>query len=114
MKLLCKLKIYYYKVKHFFHRIHNEHAILKLDTTKNIVKIRPTTKECRILVNGAAINGETDLDHNDRIVFGSTHIWVFQNPKEKGIAKKQYPPITFEYAQEEIAAKGNLVSICLL
>ena len=46
------------------------------------------------------------MDHNDRLVFGSTHIWVFQNPKEKGIAKKQYPPITYEYAQEEIAAKG--------
>ena len=82
---------------------------MKLDSTKNTIKIRPTTKECRILVNGAAISGETDLDHNDRIVFGSTHIWVFQNPTEKGINKKQYPPITFEYAQEEIAAKGTLI-----
>ena len=90
------------------HRIHDEHAILKLDDKTGIIKIRPFTKECRILVNGAAINGETDLDHNDRIVFGSTHIWVFQNPNEKGINKKQYPPITFEYAQEEIAAKGIL------
>ena len=53
---------------------------------------------------------KTDLDHNDRIVFGSTHIWVFQNPKEKGINKKQYPPITFEYAQEEIAAKGTIIN----
>ena len=30
------------------------------------------------MVNGAAITGETDLDHNDRIVVGSTHIWIFQ------------------------------------
>ena len=94
----------------FHSRIHDEHAILKLDEKTGIVKIRPFTKECRILVNGAAINGETDLDHNDRIVFGSTHIWVFQNPKEKGINKKQYPPITFEYAQEEIAAKGKTIN----
>ena len=94
----------------FHPRIHDEHAILKLDEKTGIVKIRPFTKECRILVNGAAINGETDLDHNDRIVFGSTHIWVFQNPKEKGINKKQYPPITFEYAQEEIAAKGKAIN----
>ena len=88
-------------------RIHSEHGILTLDQAKNKVKIRPYEKECRILVNGAPITGETDLDHNDRLVFGSTHIWVFQNPKEKGIAKKRYPPITYEYAQEEIAAKGK-------
>ena len=39
---------------------------------------------------------------------GSTHIWIFQNPTEPGIAKKKYPPITYEYAQEEIAAKAGI------
>ena len=39
---------------------------------------------------------------------GSTHIWIFQNPLEKGIDKKHYPPITYEYAQEEIAAKAGI------
>ena len=42
------------------------------------VRIKPTSKECKVMVNGAAITGETDLDHNDRIVVGSTHIWIFQ------------------------------------
>jgi len=37
-----------------------------------------------------------------------THIWIFQNPLEKGIDKKHYPPITYEYAQEEIAAKAGI------
>ena len=60
------------------------------------------------MVNGSAITGETDLDHNDRLVFGSTHMWVFQNPQEKGIDKKAYPPISYEYAQEEIAAKAGI------
>ena len=60
------------------------------------------------MVNGATITGETDLDHNDRIVIGSTHIWIFQNPTEPGIAKKKYPPLTYEYAQEEIAAKAGI------
>ena len=32
----------------------------------------------------------------------------FQNPTEPGIAKKKYPPITYEYAQEEIAAKAGI------
>ena len=62
----------------------------------------------RILVNGDAITGETELKHNDRLVFGSTQLWVFQNPKEKGIDSKKYPPITYEYAQEEIAAKAGI------
>ena len=35
-------------------------------------------------------------------------IWKFQNPTEPGIAKKKYPPITYEYAQEEIAAKAGI------
>lgn len=60
------------------------------------------------MVNGTAITGETQLEHNDRIVVGSTHVWIFQNPLEKGIDKKHYPPITYEYAQEEIAAKAGI------
>ena len=72
------------------------------------VRIKPTSKECKVMVNGAAITGETDLDHNDRIVVGSTHIWIFQNPTEPGIDRKKYPPITYEYAQEEIAAKAGI------
>ena len=39
-------------------------------------------------------------------MFGSTQIWVFQNPNEK--SSKKLPEITFEYAQEEIAAKSGL------
>lgn len=46
--------------------------------------------------------------HNDRLVLGSTHLWVFQSPKESGIDKKKYPPITYDYAQEEIAAKAGI------
>lgn len=76
--------------------------------SKNKPKIRPVEKDCRILVNGTAIAGETDLDHNDRLVFGSTHLWVFQNPLEPGVNKKQYPPVSYEYAQEEIAAKAGI------
>ena len=63
------------------------------------------------MVNGAPITGETQLEHNDRIVVGSTHIWIFQNPLEKGIDNKHYPPNTYEYAQEEIAAKVKFISV---
>ena len=33
---------------------------------------------------------------------------ISQNPTEPGIGKKKYPPITYEYAQEEIAAKAGI------
>ena len=92
----------------FHYRIHNQHAIIKLSNKKDKAFITPVEKDCRILVNGAPINGETPLEHNDRIVVGSTHIWIFQNPLEKGIEKKTYPPITYDYAQEEIAAKAGI------
>ena len=96
------------KITNKYHSIHNEHAIITLGSKKGKPTVRPCEKDCRVLVNGSAITGETDLDHNDRLVFGSTHMWVFQNPQEKGIDKKAYPPISYEYAQEEIAAKAGI------
>ncbi len=70
--------------------------------------MKPVSKDCRCLVNGAEIQGETDLEHNDRIVLGSTQVWVFQNPLEKGVDKKKYPNVTWEYAQEEIATRAGV------
>jgi kinesin family protein 1 len=93
---------------HHFSSIHIQHALIKLNEKKDKAFIRPCEKDCRVLLNGAIITGETSLDHNDRIVLGSTHTWIFQNPNEKGIDKKHYPPITYEYSQEEIAAKAGI------
>ncbi len=87
--------------------IHNQHCVLKRGKN-NAVTVRPCEKDCRVLVNGSPVTGEADLDHNDRLVIGSTQLWVFQNPLEKGIDKKNYPPVTYEYAQEEIAAKAGV------
>jgi len=85
--------------------IHAEHAVISESGGK--FKIKPVNKDCRLLVNGQQAQGETDLQHNDRVVVGATQIWLFQNPKEntKG---KHYPPITWEYAQEEIASNAGL------
>ena len=88
--------------------LHQQHALVRQDKKTHQVWIRQGERDCRILVNGDAITGEVELQHNDRLVFGSTQLWVFQNPKEKGIDKKKYPPITYEYAQEEIAAKAGI------
>ena len=88
--------------------VHQQHALIRHDKKHHQVFIKPGERDCRILVNGDAITSETELHHNDRLVFGSTQLWVFQNPKEKGIDGKKYPPITYEYAQEEIAAKAGI------
>ena len=88
--------------------LHEQHALIRQDKKTHQVFMKQGERDCRILVNGDAINGEVELHHNDRLVFGSTQLWVFQNPKEKGIEGKKYPPITYEYAQEEIAAKVKL------
>ncbi|KAF0296590.1 Kinesin-like protein KIF28P [Amphibalanus amphitrite] len=85
-----------------------KHAIIALDEKANKVNIKPCNTDCRVLVNGTPIQGETTLCHNDRLVFGGTQIWVFANPVEAKQSKKKYPTITYEYAQEEIASKNGL------
>lgn len=87
--------------------IQEQHAVMTLERDGK-VNIKPVNTDCRILVNGSPIQGETTLCHNDRLVFGSTQIWVFQNPTERDKTKMKYPEITFEYAQEEIAAKSGI------
>ena len=87
--------------------VHQQHALIRQDKHHKVF-LRQGERDCRILVNGDAITNEVELHHNDRLVFGSTQLWVFQNPKEHGIDKKKYPPITYEYAQEEIAAKAGI------
>ncbi|XP_063871952.1 kinesin-like protein KIF28P [Scylla paramamosain] len=72
------------------------------------VTVKPTNTDCRVLVNGSQVQGETTLCHNDRLVFGATQMWVFQNPLDKKAAKMNNQDITFEYAQEEIAAKSGV------
>ena len=65
-------------------RLHEQHAFVRQDKKHHQVFIKQGEKDCRILVNGEPITEEVELHHNDRLVFGSTQLWVFQNPKEKG------------------------------
>ncbi|CAG0885568.1 unnamed protein product [Darwinula stevensoni] len=88
--------------------IQESHALIVWDQKKNAVSVKPVNGDCRVLVNGTAILGETPLAHNDRLVFGTTQIWVYQNPKEANADKKKYPQITYDFAQEEIAAKAGI------
>ena len=42
-----------------------------------------------------------------RIMFGTTQLYVFVNPSERDSSGAAYPNVTYEYAQEEIAAKSG-------
>ena len=68
-------------------RLHEQHAFVRQDKKHHQVFIKQGEKDCRILVNGEPITEEVELHHNDRLVFGSTQLWVFQNAKEKGTGK---------------------------
>jgi hypothetical protein len=92
----------------FFISINETHGIVTYDDKKNKVSIKPFNPDCRILLNGSEISGETNLCHNDRLMFGFTQLWVFENPKEAAKSGKKYVPVTYEYAQEEIAAKQGV------
>ena len=52
----------------FYFRMQEKHAIIALDEKANKVNIKPCNTDCRVLVNGTPIQGETTLCHNDRSV----------------------------------------------
>ena len=58
-------------------------------------------------VNGQTLNGDRTLMHQDRILFGSNHMYVYYDPVNKESAEGTPPQIDWEFAQKEIAqAKG--------
>jgi kinesin family protein 1 len=83
----------------------SEHAIISND--KGVIKIEPAELGAKIKVNGAPIEGPHVLEHNDRILFGSSHLHVFVDPR-KQVNKEQR--VTWEMAQKELAeARGFAV-----
>ncbi|XP_069105023.1 kinesin-like protein KIF28P isoform X2 [Argopecten irradians] len=86
------------------------HAVV---TNKNSnISIKPMEK-AKILVNGQRIIKDTQLHHNDRLLFGANNMYVFHHPQDeaKNIkeGKKTETP-TFDSAQEEIAQKAGLMN----
>lgn len=43
-----------------------------------------------------------------RIMFGTTQLYVFIHPDQMRKTGKKYPEVTYEMAQEEIAAKAGI------
>ncbi|XP_062500955.1 kinesin-like protein KIF28P isoform X2 [Corticium candelabrum] len=59
-----------------------------------------------VRINGELVTSKISIHHNDRILFGSNHLYVFQHPAEHQSAKQNGIPIqevSYDEAQEEIA-----------
>lgn len=83
------------------------HAEILVDAEKAI--LRPLEGEGRILVNGLPIQSETELRPNDRLVFGSTQLWLFRYPAlEKVAGVSDSPMINYDFFMNEIASKSGL------
>ncbi|XP_035212141.1 kinesin-like protein KIF28P [Stegodyphus dumicola] len=72
------------------------------------VTLEKCHSECRILLNGEPLTARALLSHCDRIMFGTTQLYVFIHPDQMKKTGKKYPEVTYEMAQEEIAAKAGI------
>ena len=61
----------------------------------------------KVLRNGSQITGPVDLVHRDRLLFGASQYYVFNEPSK---AKSTDPYISFETMQDEIANASGFTS----
>ena len=87
----------------------SDHAEISVYGDK--VTLRPLTDAGRVLINGVEIEPhvETNLQPNDRLVFGATQLWLFRFPElehEAGVSDS--PMINYDFVLNEMAAKSGL------
>ncbi|XP_033624378.1 kinesin-like protein KIF28P [Asterias rubens] len=86
--------------------IQKEHAVVVNENGK--VFLEKASSDAKLLVNGDTVIGKIELDHNDRIMFGSNHLYVFQHPAMYKAKPTNYVGVvTYDSAQEEIAKKNG-------
>lgn len=88
--------------------IQQEHCEIKNEDSKKITI--KTIGEAKVLVNGEPVDDdeEEELHHLDRIMFGTSHLYVFHHPGEMQSSSLKQADITYEMAQEEIAKNAGL------
>ncbi|XP_076366810.1 kinesin-like protein KIF28 isoform X1 [Tachypleus tridentatus] len=87
--------------------IHDMHAVITRDNN-GVISIERCNSDSRILLNGDLVTSEVVLSHCDRIMFGTTQLYVYNNPEEAKKSKETYPEVTYEMAQEEIVNKSGI------
>ncbi|XP_012936827.1 kinesin-like protein KIF28P [Aplysia californica] len=85
--------------------IQKKHAVFTNEGGE--VSVKPGSDGAKIRVNGVPITGSRVLEHMDRVIFGSNHVYVFVNPTKPNAPEGTPKEITWEHAQKEVAqAKG--------
>lgn len=87
--------------------IKDVHGYVSCNNDMTNVTMERANEKAKILLNGQPLTAAMELHHNDRILIGSTQLFVFANPAEAGKASKPFPPVTYEMAQEEIARNSG-------
>ncbi|KAL9968317.1 hypothetical protein ACROYT_G026678 [Oculina patagonica] len=87
--------------------IQQQHCEIKNEGSKITIK---TFGEAKVLVNGEPVDDdeEEELHHLDRVMFGTSHLYVFHHPAEVESSSLKQADISYEMAQEEIAKNAGL------
>uniref|UniRef100_H2ZMC6 Kinesin-like protein n=1 Tax=Ciona savignyi TaxID=51511 RepID=H2ZMC6_CIOSA len=85
--------------------IQKQHASITFDNEEIVIK--PATSGARIKVNGAPLTGERKLEHNDRVLLGSNHLYVFMNPLKPGLPEGTPETVDWDFAQKELAEQSG-------
>ncbi|EDO44751.1 predicted protein, partial [Nematostella vectensis] len=64
--------------------------------------------DAKVLLNGEPVSEEEELHHFDRLMLGSSNLFVFHHPKEADNSKNKMEDFTYEMAQEEIARNSGI------
>nr|XP_026689448.1 kinesin-like protein KIF28P isoform X4 [Ciona intestinalis] len=85
--------------------IQKQHASIMFDNEEIVIK--PASNGARIKVNGAPLTGERKLEHHDRVLLGSNHLYVFINPLKPDLPEGTPESIDWDFAQKELAEQSG-------
>ncbi|KAI1292656.1 Kinesin-like protein KIF28P [Halotydeus destructor] len=86
--------------------IQDRHAVI-YRKDNGLIILEKVEDNCRVLLNGDPVTTKVSLSHHDRLLFGSTQLFVFKHPDQDKKSRMTFSEVTFELAQEEIASKAG-------
>ncbi|XP_077982390.1 kinesin-like protein KIF28 isoform X2 [Glandiceps talaboti] len=85
--------------------IQKNHAVVTNESGE--ISLKPGGPGAKIKINGTPLTGARVLDHLDRVLFGSNHMYVFKHPMKPKKGEGTPDKVDWDFAQKEIAqAKG--------
>ncbi len=86
--------------------IGDPHAKITISEDVKTFTLEACSSECRVLRNGSRVTEPVNINHLDRIVFGSTQFYLFINPL---CVTNKDVDWTFEMAQDEIGKQSGVI-----